>query len=206
MNKKKMFNILFLIWIIIFIVLLIMYNKNLLSDFDNNIYNFIIKFKSNYVTDLAMLLSFLCSTWFIAMACCFIMIVFKNRKIGFYTSFSVLACYVLNLFIKNVVMRPRPVGINLVNENGYSFPSGHSMGAVSFYGFLMYVVYKSDINIKIKRLIYLLFSLIIIFIGISRIYLGVHYASDVLAGFSISSAFLFLYINMIDFNKNKKRR
>ena len=202
MNKKTIFNILFILCIVIFVTLLLMYNMDKLSTFDSTIYKYVTYYKNDIITNIAMLLSFLCSTWFIALICVFIMIVVKNKKIGFYTTLSVMLCYIFNVFIKNVVMRPRPVDINLVNEHGYSFPSGHSMGAISFYGFLMYVVYRSNLDNKLKWLIYILNSLLILFIGFSRIYLGVHYPSDVIAGFSIASALMIVYIHIVNIKES----
>lgn len=202
MNKKTIFNIIFIICIIVFITLLVMYNMGRLNSFDTTIYKYVTYYKNDILTDLAMLLSFLCSTWFIAVVCIFIMIVFKNKKIGFYTTLSVMICYVLNTLIKNIVLRPRPTGINLINENGFSFPSGHSMEAISFYGFIMYVVYKSNLDNKLKCLVYIIDSLIIFFIGISRIYLGVHYPSDVIAGFSLATALMILYIHIVNIKES----
>ena len=202
MNKKTIFNIIFIICIIVFITLLVMYNMGRLNSFDTTIYKYVTYYKNDILTDLAMLLSFLCSTWFIVILCIFIMIVIKNKKIGFYTTLSVMICYVLNTLIKNIVLRPRPTGINLINENGFSFPSGHSMEAISFYGFIMYVVYKSNLDNKLKCLVYIIDSLIIFFIGVSRIYLGVHYPSDVLAGFSLATALMILYIHIVNIKES----
>jgi undecaprenyl-diphosphatase len=100
----------------------------------------------------------------------------------------------LNQVLKRIIRRPRPTGINLIKENGFSFPSGHSMVSMAFYGVLIYLINKSKLNKETKLLLSLLLSILILFIGISRIYLGVHYASDVLAGFSLSLAYLIISI------------
>ena len=86
----------------------------------------------------------------------------------------------------------------MVNENGYSFPSGHSITSMVFYGYLIYLIYRyvDNKNIKVSLIIFL--SLLILMIGFSRIYLGVHYTSDVLAGFLISVAYLILFVSIVN--------
>ena len=75
------------------------------------------------------------------------------------------------------------------------------MVSLAFYGLFIYIVYKSNLNKLVKFLLIMLLSTIILLIGVSRIYLGVHYTSDVIAGFSLSLAYLLMYINLI-YKKN----
>ena len=72
------------------------------------------------------------------------------------------------------------------------------MVSMAFYGFIIYLIYKYIKNQYIKWFSITILSILIITIGISRIYLGVHYTSDVLAGFLISIAYLILYTNIIN--------
>lgn len=96
------------------------------------------------------------------------------------------------------MQRPRPTEFRIVEETGYSFPSGHSMVSMAFYGYLVYLIYKYVKNKYIKWTSITLLSILIFLIGISRIYLGVHYTSDVVGGFLISIAYLIIYINIMD--------
>ena len=80
---------------------------------------------------------------------------------------------------------------------GYSLPSGHSMVSMAYYGFIIYLIFKNIENKKLKVLLIALLSFLIINIGISRIYLGVHYASDVCAGFLVAISYLMVYSNAI---------
>ena len=105
--------------------------------------------------------------------------------------------YLLNVLIKIVIARPRPDMLRLVYETGYSFPSGHAMVATGFYGFLIYITNKKIQNKNARRLITLLLVLLIVLIGISRIYLGVHYATDIIGAFIIGIIYLIIFINML---------
>ncbi|WP_347158125.1 phosphatase PAP2 family protein [Pontibacter chitinilyticus] len=99
----------------------------------------------------------------------------------------------LNLVLKQFFDRPRPLS-PLVHASGLSFPSGHSMIAASFYGLIIYLVWK---NVKPPLLRYglvVLLAIFILLIGFSRIYLRVHYATDVLAGFS--AGFLWVIVGL----------
>ena len=86
-----------------------------------------------------------------------------------------------NKIIKNIVQRPRPALEQLVEQSGYSFPSGHSLSAMVFYG-LIAIILLNRVGGKKGKWLAALLGLLILLVGFSRIYVGVHYASDVLAG------------------------
>ena len=121
----------------------------------------------------------------------------KNKKIVLLVELNLMISTGLNLLLKNIVQRPRPNEIRLIDETGYSFPSGHSMVSMAFYGFLIYLIYKFVKNKRLKWALIITLSILIITIGISRIYLGVHYTSDVLAGFTISVSYLVIYTSIV---------
>ena len=104
---------------------------------------------------------------------------------------------ILNQLLKRILRRPRPTEFRIVEETGYSFPSGHSMVSMAFYGYLIYLIYRYIKNKYIKWSLIVLLSILICLIGISRIYLGVHYTSDVLGGFLLSISYLVVYISLI---------
>lgn len=121
----------------------------------------------------------------------------KNRRIGLSIIINLGIVTGLNIALKQIVQRPRPTEYRIVNETGYSFPSGHSMVSMAFYGFLIYLIYKYVKNQYLKIGLITFLSILIISIGISRIYLGVHYTSDVMAGFCISVSYLVLYVSSV---------
>lgn len=122
----------------------------------------------------------------------------KNKKIGLSIFANLCIITGLNVLLKQIVQRPRPTEYRIITETGYSFPSGHSMISMAFYGFLIYLIYKYVQNKYLKIGLIAFLSILIISIGISRIYLGVHYTSDVMAGFCIAISYLVLYISSVN--------
>lgn len=120
-------------------------------------------------------------------------IVIKNKKISIFIWINLVISTLLNQMLKHIIQRPRPTEFRIIDESGYSFPSGHSMVSAAFYGFLIYLIYKNVKNKYLKWSLITGLGLLIILIGTSRIYLGVHYTSDVLAGFLISISYLIIF-------------
>ena len=110
---------------------------------------------------------------------------------------NVVGALVLNQVLKFIVQRPRPDGYRLAVESSYSFPSGHSMISMAFYGLLIWMIWKYERDDVMRHVWCCLIGLIIVMVGISRIYLGVHYASDVIAGFCVSLIWLVFFTKVI---------
>lgn len=113
---------------------------------------------------------------------------------------------ILNLGIKAMITRPRPMAVPaLVVETGYSFPSGHSMAGAAFYGFLIYLLWRQQVSPRARRWGTGLLAVIIALVGISRVYLGVHYLSDVVAGFLAAGFYLLVFTSFVSayFQGNK---
>jgi membrane-associated phospholipid phosphatase len=90
----------------------------------------------------------------------------------------------INFIIKNIIGRERPAGEHLVFVTAQSFPSGHAMSSIAFYGFFLYLAWRYLPKLWMKLTASIVFPALIAAIGFSRIYLGVHYPSDVMAGFA----------------------
>ena len=125
-------------------------------------------------------------------------ILIKNKKIRLSIFLNLVIITILNQLLKRILQRPRPTEYRIIEETGYSFQSGHSMISMAFYGYLIYLIYKYAKNKYIKWISIVLLSILICAIGISRIYLGVHYTSDVLGGFLISISYLVIYISAVN--------
>lgn len=192
--RKYWKPIMFSLSIILFLIITKLLLQDQIHDFDSAVFNVIARFRCEPLTYFFRFISFLCSTWFLILATVLIMAFSKNRKNALYIGLNVLLCFLLNQTFKMIFARNRPVDINLIVENGFSFPSGHSMVSLAFYGFFIYIIVHKKMKRR-KKIIYCsLLALLTLLIGISRIYLGVHYASDVLAGFALSMAYLIIYI------------
>ena len=156
-------------------------------------------------TPIAIFITNLGGTFFSIALTVILFIVIKNKKVPLTIFINLCCAIILNILLKNIVQRPRPIGFRLIEETGYSFPSGHSMVSMAFYGYLIYLIYKNVKNKYWKWLGIIGLSILIIAIGVSRIYLGVHYTSDVIAGFLVSIAYLIVFIkatyNMTGLNK-----
>lgn len=100
----------------------------------------------------------------------------------------------LMFVLKNLFGRPRPENPLLRTVSGLSFPSGHALISVAFYGLLIYLLWHNISNKILRWFLIILFLIVILMIGASRIYLRVHYASDVLAGFAMGLIWLVLSI------------
>lgn len=112
----------------------------------------------------------------------------------------------LSFWLKDLIGRPRPEAAHLLGAKNMSFPSGHAMGSIAFYGFLIHLcwrIYKNPIK---KITLSLLLVLLILSIGLSRIYLQVHYPSDVLAGYAAGGICMILFILIFSFMRLRQRR
>ena len=189
-------------WIICFICLILF--LALAEDvFNNEIMNGdVIGYKiiSTYLIRDSLTPIFKIITWFGSATCLILLtiilfITIKNKKMGGLVGTNLVIVTILSQALKIIIQRPRPTEYRIINETGYSFPSGHSMVSMAFYGFLIYLIYKNIKNKYLKISLIVILLLLIAMIGISRIYLGVHYTSDVCAGFLVSLSYLIIYIN-----------
>ena len=120
-----------------------------------------------------------------------------GRRPGICACLNLGLVLVINQVVKHLVARPRPDGFRLVAESGYSFPSAHSMVAMAFFGLMVWMIWHYGRSRSIRWIGTIGFSLVIVLIGFSRVYLGVHYASDVIGGFCISLAWLAVFTRTI---------
>ena len=204
-DKIKEFITKNLKWIILFICLIgflalaeDVFHKEIMNG-DIIGYEIISKFLiSDFVTPIAKFITNFGGAIFLIALTIVLFIVIKNKKIGASIFSNLVIVTILNQLLKGILQRPRPTEYRIIEETGYSFPSGHSMISMAFYGYLIYLIYKYVKNKYIKWTSIVVLSLLICAIGISRIYLGVHYTSDVLGGFLISISYLVIFISAVN--------
>lgn len=103
----------------------------------------------------------------------------------------------LNEVLKHLFERARPSATWLVEASGYSFPSGHAMVSLCFYGMIAFLITRKISSWHVRILVTITAALLVSAIGVSRIYLGVHYPSDVIAGYSAGATWLAFSISLL---------
>ena len=218
-NKKLPYIIIILLALIIvvaginiFLELTESLQRNFLIQYDRKITDFIISFRSpklnkilQFITNIGDIYGYLAVVFISSIA---FYLKFKNWRFVIQMIFVLGISALSNLALKQVINRPRPNVEHLVSVTTLSYPSGHAMSAISFYGFLIYLFYGFKMNKWIKSGIILFFTLLIFAIGISRIYLGVHFPSDIAGGFIaglIWVAFCIIIFNIIDLFRRKEK-
>ena len=207
--KAKEFINKYLIWIILVLGLLLFFylvrliNANTISVLDNYIYNLIKGFISPKMTPIVKFITEFGNYTVMIPVIILFYLFNKDKSFNRYFTINLVARFTSNFIVKNIIRRDRPIDINLIIENGFSFPSGHSMVSFAFYGFIIYYVYCSHLSKLGKTIIISILTLLVLIIGLSRIYLGVHYASDVIGGFVLALVYLIIFIKYI-YKKEKK--
>ncbi|KGX86865.1 phosphatase PAP2 family protein [Pontibacillus litoralis] len=130
----------------------------------------------------------------------------RSNWVAIYLAISMLGISLLTTLLKYGFGRTRPSVLEQYDGTGFSFPSGHTTGSVVFYGFMMYIIFRSNSTTSVKRIICGLLTFIILSVAFSRVYLGVHYFTDILAGLSLGMAWLLVCIFALEFTLWRKKR
>lgn len=162
-------------------------HSDLLKNFDATITDAIISLRNprltnyfTFVTEVGDALGYL-----VVFTLCTVLFyfIFKRWKYTGQLTLILLLALSSNVILKQIINRERPTLEHLVTVKTLSYPSGHAMTAMAFYGFLIYLITTFNIRKSFKFLMITLLVVLILSIGISRIYLGVHFPSDILGGF-----------------------
>lgn len=169
--------------------------ENKLAVFDTRITMWIHDIESPIMTQLMKIISTAGGDWiFLGVAGLGASFFLYYRRQHFWDAAFVQIClwggYLFNFGLKYLFKRERPSLQRLVEAGGFSFPSGHSMVSFAFYGLLLYLVYINLPRSLLRTAIMLFVGSLIPLVGVSRVYLGVHYPSDVVAGFAAGGIWL----------------
>lgn len=130
----------------------------------------------------------------------------KSNWVSIFLLVNMLGISALTKGLKLLFERQRPAVLAQYDGTGYSFPSGHSTGAITFYGFLIYLISISKLDKKWKWMSSILLGIWISLVAFSRIFVGVHYFTDTLAGLSLGLAWLFICIGGLELMLLRNRR
>ncbi len=181
LNNKKIFFIICVFLAIVLLSFLVMSGNSL--SIENWFYYEVTEYMNPTLTRIQKIITNIGSAVFVIAFCLVLICIKKTRKkVGVIASLTVMVAQFFNVILKNIFERQRPIINRLVYESGFSFPSGHSMVNAALYTMLIIIIYKNMKNKGLKIAMISLCALVPILIGISRIYLGVHYLVDVLVG------------------------
>ncbi len=176
--------------------------------FDENIIKIVLTFEHPIVTKGMLMMSFIGNTWpVIIISFIFILIIYKvYRKRHEVTLFIfvLIGSTVLNQLLKYWLKRERPVFDPIVTESGFSYPSGHSMAALSLYGIITFLFWRHIPTSLGRKLLIAFTAFMILSIGFSRIYLRVHFPTDVIGAYLLSGFWLFITIWFYQYLQEKQ--
>lgn len=178
---------------------------NLLPQYDQAITDYIISFRNPALTKYFIFITnvgdFYGYLIVLAISSVISFFVFKKWRGVVQTILVLLLASISNMMLKRFIDRARPGIEHLVSVETLSYPSGHAMSAMAFYGFVIYLFFRFKINRFLKVAIIIFMAFIILSIGLSRIYLGVHYPSDIAGGYIagfIWVVFCILIFNLVE--------
>ncbi len=177
------------------------------TNFDDRIFNYLQHTVSDHATATMQVLTIFGSQYFLIPAYLILIFYYLSFKKMKWMASRVIAVSVSSLVLmfglKMLFGRQRPLTPLLHEVSGYSFPSGHAFMSFSFFGLLIYIIYKHIAPSAGRTIAMVLLFLFTIIIGVSRVYLRVHYASDVIAGFCMG--FMWLVISLLAMSYLQKR-
>lgn len=197
----------------IFVELTAKVKGELLGNFDDRATEYFLSFRSSiltdyfvFVTDVGDVKGYLV---IMTVSVALTFLIFKKWKYVGQIFLVLILATLSNMMLKRFIDRARPEIEHLVTVKTLSYPSGHAMSSMAFYGFVIYLVYKLRIKTFWKFILITSLILLIASIGISRIYLGVHFPSDVLGGWIAGMIWIFFCIfvfNLVEvFRRDRKK-
>ncbi len=156
---------------------------------------FLYEHQTNFWTGFFKVVTYFGEWWVIFLIGVLVTIFSKDRKVGWVSLIAAVTAALLCVSVKYIVRRPRPE-MMLIHEIGFSFPSAHTMISLAFYGVLIYFVNKKIRNMPCRIVFSILLSILILTVSFSRIYLNVHFCSDVLAGVLFGYVAIYIAIQL----------
>ncbi|MBM7654526.1 phosphatase PAP2 family protein [Neobacillus cucumis] len=211
MNLKKELSIAFVISLVCLLgfgMMALLVSKHDIIHFDSTIISYVQGFEAPTLTAVMKFFSFIGGTIPVGvitlLSIFFLYKVLKHRTELIFFIAVIAGANTLFVSLKQLFHRARPDLHRLAEASNYSFPSGHATMAFALYGTLTFLLWR-HIPTRIGRTILIMISVFMVLaIGISRIYLGVHYPSDIIAGYFISAFWLTFAIGFYQRYKEKQ--
>lgn len=157
---------------------------------DEKVFNYIRSHQSYWVTQWMKVFTFIGSAWVLVPA--YLLLIgwayaqLKNKWLALHIFIIAISSLLMMLMLKSIFKRERPNHSLIGEVTGLSFPSGHAYMSFTFFGLLMYLIQRSTLSVIWKRFLQIICFSTASVIALSRVYLGVHYFSDVLAGMCLA--------------------
>ena len=186
-KKSKILSMIFFISFIGLLILSYLVVNGYVHQFDTDVYKLVSSFYQPQITMVAQFVTALGSPMVILAFCMIFVAINKIKKETAFLLLNTLLIYILNLGYRNFIMRVQPTNLHLVDVIGYSFPSEYTSLSVIFYGILILFISRKLSNRYLKGSLFVIYLILVSMIGLSRIYLGVNYATDVIAGVCLAA-------------------
>lgn len=193
--KEKNIFILSLIFLFLFLFIALNINNASLIGLDEKISSWAVNNQNDFLRVTSIFISVILDPIyviiFVILLSAFLFFKSKRRQAILLSASSLLAGVAIYL-LKHIFLRARPIG-SIIQETGFSFPSGHAMIAMTMFGVFMY--FSLGMKSQSKKIFYMIVCILaIIVVGFSRIYLNVHWFSDVIASYCFGLFILFLVL------------
>ncbi|MBH0168291.1 phosphatase PAP2 family protein [Fictibacillus sp. 18YEL24] len=189
-------NVILSLCMLIFISLSF-YSSSFITTFDSSLREQVLALRTEWLNEMVLAITHLGDAKVLAGLCligAIVLFIMKQWRNSLLLIGSILVSYGLNLLVKSMFQRERPLDFRLLEEDGYSFPSGNAMVGTTFYLFAAVLLYQR----YQKRWILVSGALLPFLLGLSRVYVGVHYPSDILAGFALGIVIVIILAKLTD--------
>ncbi len=205
MNKSKNFNRLLISCAALclatagIITYLVYANDTQPLTVDLAVRDWFVSIRENFLNVIVIGLTHCGDTVTIVALCLFLLILPNRKTYGLPVSLAAIGGVAIYKPMKHLLLRARPdEAIHLVEQGGYSFPSGHSVSSVIVYGLLLYLIRKHCKSKRLRTVLSVVCTCFMLLIGPSRLYVGVHWTTDVLCGMLIGTAVLMIVISILE--------
>jgi undecaprenyl-diphosphatase len=187
-----------LVSMLVFILIAFTYDWRTMRFVDHSIIMVFNYMTNDFFTFLFLFFTNFGSKIYIFPICFFVVFFFlwkRHLQAVIFIVANVIGVRQMNYFLKTLFRRERPTVEHLIEAAYYSFPSGHAMNSIAFYGFVVVLIAQENTFLQAKkRWLYTMTAVFVLIIGLSRVYLGVHYPTDIIAGFAAGWCWLHIFI------------